>query len=327
MIGIAADPLAGVTETLIADNEIAGGTGHGIDIHGSSALIDLVIAGNAIAHMAGAGIALDEAAVTVGVTIADNRIADCSRRADLTALTAVKGGLHVATVGLCRIAGNQVLRCGRGQESFGVFGIDIDGAIDVSVIDNTVTACGAEVAGGSGGVRLQAILGDGRIIDNQVSGNRGVGLLWRNNSSFDNKAGLDPALLATLAGFVNLYLGRQPSDRDTAVRGIVQGNQIELPANAFSAALHLDAVPELQLADNTLTPAPNSFDPVALVYGSTTLQVTANRFDALIDGEAVYLDRPSHAVVVGNLGGGVRLVGAPGASVQVGLNSPSVSVQ
>lgn len=179
LLGRRIDPLLGMTETLIDNNEVIGGVGHGIDIHETFVVADLKVRDNQIRGMAGAGVSIDEGTLAVRVDIEENHIVDCCSKPDLTSLTDVKGGVVVRHAALLRIRGNRISQCGRGQSEYGVFGIDIVGVYGLTLADNHIMCNGGDDRPEeNGGVRLCETFGEADVHDNKILNNRGVGLLW-----------------------------------------------------------------------------------------------------------------------------------------------------
>ncbi len=201
------DPLLGVTETTIAGNEIIGGIGHGVDVletPGSlqvQALTDLRLRGNQIRGMDGTGLSIDRSTVAVNVEVKDNRILDCGNQPSTAIFTAVQGGLAISYAALCRLRGNQIVRCGHA----GGGAVLLDHLYGLDFSDNLVMRNGA-------GVYLDRVFGSVALRDNELSLNRGLALLW-NNAVLDDPSHLiervskgDPTVRGWLQALALAYL-------------------------------------------------------------------------------------------------------------------------
>jgi hypothetical protein len=163
--------LLGVTETLIDNNEIIRGIGHGVEIRGIAnmpgmGLSDLKIRGNQIRDMAGAGVMFHEESLSIGVDIEGNHVADCGSKSLLDAFAAQKGGLVIRNVAFCRIHENRIGCKSNLQEKLGLFGIDLRTVYNLQITNNTVQH--REVSGFSFG---ESMVGEKRmLLENHIAG-------------------------------------------------------------------------------------------------------------------------------------------------------------
>ncbi len=226
--GLDLDPLLGITETLIDNNEVVRGTAHGIEIAGIAGvregLSDLKIRHNQIRGMAGAGILIDEEALAIGVDIEGNHIADCCTRAELVSFAPTEGALVVRNAALCRILNNRISFCGNVKDKVYVFAIDLELVLDLTLAGNHLLHHGEEGAppvetrldfvapppaalstgrATNGAVRLSHVLGQVAIHDNDIwviGGGVGLELL---NLVTKDRVPLSPPqpLVAALYGY------------------------------------------------------------------------------------------------------------------------------
>lgn len=134
--------LVAATETLIDNNEVLRGIGHGIEINGISGmpygmgLVDLKIRGNQIQNMAGAGIAFDGKSLTIGADIEGNRILDCGSSSVIESLVDEKGGLVIRNTAGCRIHNNRIRCSSNLEKSSGLFAVDLQKIYGLTMTDN-----------------------------------------------------------------------------------------------------------------------------------------------------------------------------------------------
>jgi hypothetical protein len=180
------------TETLIDNNEISGGLGHGIDIQGSleivDLLVDLKIRANQIRSMGGQGILIDSGSVdtgkdrddsieTIGLAVENNFITLCGNQAELAALTNSQGGLRIANAAYCRIVNNRIQRCGHstvtknGAEPTSA--LSLVNIYDLVIDDNEIL----QNLGGDA-IVLERIFGTVVLHSNHVVSGESRGLLW-----------------------------------------------------------------------------------------------------------------------------------------------------
>jgi hypothetical protein len=257
----------GLLETRVSGNRIAGGFGHGIHVFAPIVfgenvigLADLRIVSNEIRGMGGAGIRVEAETQAIGADLSDNRILDCSSRVELASLTNGKGGIHVANAALCRIRGNQVARCARGEKAQGAFAVDIEGCYGLAVEGNELLySGGGSAAFEAGGVRLGDVYGQVTVRDNRFVRPQGVGLLWNNSSDEDGALALPPDLLLGAAlylkwGWVGSDIGQSEIAQDARrARATVSGNQWTLGQDLDVPAFSLLRIGDLVFSSNSGT--------------------------------------------------------------------------
>jgi hypothetical protein len=140
--GIEVPSLLGATETLIDNNEIIRGYGHGVEINGianmllSMGLADIKIRGNQIQDMAGAGVAFDEKSMTIGADIEGNRILDCGSADIEGSLIDKKGGLVICNTVACRIMDNRIRCASNLKKENALFAVDIQKILQLTMSNN-----------------------------------------------------------------------------------------------------------------------------------------------------------------------------------------------
>ncbi len=203
------DPLLGITETLIDDNEIVGGVCHGVEIKGIAepkGLFDLKIRGNQIHGMAGAGILIGEEALIVGLDVEGNHIADCSATDALAGLTDPDhGGLVIRNAGLCRIQSNRIQHCGRTDSMLlTVSAVDLEAIYDLTLADNHVLQ--AIELHTIGTVMLSQIYGQISLHNNKVLALAHYGVKLTNEDPEDTSIDEQP-LWKQLIDQLSIYMG------------------------------------------------------------------------------------------------------------------------
>ncbi len=231
--------LLGITQTLLENNEIIGGIGHGISVQGVAGRPDYVqelqIRGNQVRDMAGTGIFCNENAFVVGLNVESNHISRCGQQ---EGFAAAKGGIVVRAAARCHMHGNQVVQCGRDERTLNVLGVDLDTIYGLSFYNNELISNGSPQALlDEGGLRLQEVYGVVSIHDNCFTQNRGTALQWT-NSARDGEGALLPDLLLLA---VNAYLGTTLSNDE-----IADAKMASVQGNAFETSL-ADALPLLKL--------------------------------------------------------------------------------
>ena len=311
------DPLLGVTETLVDNNEVIGGEGHGISVQGVAGapdlLFDLHVRGNQVRGMGGTGILCNEHAWVIGAEVAGNQVAGCGRSGGFSR---VLGGIVLRTTAVASLLGNQVARCGQGEANEEVVGIELDTIYGLRMNDNRVTANGSERgAAEDGGVLLREVYGDAQVHDNQVTFNRGTGLQWTNSARGD-----EPPLFPTeLAGLLNLYLRapQKQSDLRADERVSMQGNvfQSETAGLPLAKLLNLN---EVHFSGNSLHAGAGSAPLAELEQISRG--IVANNMLQTGAAIAIRIQKMTQGVATGNVGN--RPVDIPGTGVQHGFNIP-----
>ena len=136
--------LLGITETLIDNNEIMRGAGHGVEIRGianmpvSMGLSDLKIRGNQIRDMVGCGIIFGEDSLAIGVDIEGNHIVDCGSKSPLDIMFDHQGGLVIRNAAFCRVHGNRISCNSNLQNELALFSVDIRTVYGLDFTDNCV---------------------------------------------------------------------------------------------------------------------------------------------------------------------------------------------
>lgn len=315
------DPLLGVTDTLIDNNEVIGGIGHGISVQGivgrPDYLQDLRIRGNQVRGLAGSGIYCNEYAFIVGLNIDGNHISQCGRT---PGFTAVKGGIVIRSAALCHVHANHIVRCGEGVTRFAVQGVDLESIYGLHFIDNEVLANGSQQGLlDDCGLRLQEVYGTNNIHDNVFSFNRGTGLNWINSA----QTGEDAFLAELLLNAMNLYLGTSA----TAAQ-LVQEEQASLQNNVFKTTnnanlplVKLLNIGEVKFSGNSCY-AKTSYASLGEIENVVRAIVSNNLLNT--DSEvALLIRKASSCVILGNNGSKAIEVKAS-THVEHGFNIPAV---
>ncbi len=203
--GIEIPSLLEVTETLIDNNEILRGLGHGVEINGianmplSMGLANIKIRGNQIQDMAGGGVVLDDKSLTIGADIEGNRILDCGSADIAGSLLNEKGGLVIRNTIACRIINNRIRCSSNLRKESALFAVDLRKVNQLTMAENffqheevsnyTFTAAREIVAGLvsnsemitlalanlCGAVRIEELYGEATIQNNDIVLSRGLG--------------------------------------------------------------------------------------------------------------------------------------------------------
>lgn len=334
------DPLLGVTETLIDNNEILGGIGHGIEIQGSrdvpEALFKLKLRGNEIGGMGGAGIFIHETALVVNLDIEGNRIADCATQPDLLALSAARAGLDISGAIFCRLHNNRVNGCGIADNVQQTpFAVNLESLFDLVFTDNSVQY------NPTGGVRFINVFGTVSVNDNDISQNQGIGFLWE-NADFETLSSADrftagrslsrQAIAPEVAfnRFTTL-VNQPPPAQLTEVQAAIEGNQFHVPAGVSAVAWQLTQLRDLLLTGNLASHSVDS--AIGTLEDIENGVITNNRLRyppgtvPPAQAAALHIRRMQAGTVVGNhspLRFPIELAQSP--NVVEGLNSPPVRV-
>ncbi|WP_062290910.1 DUF6519 domain-containing protein [Nostoc piscinale] len=230
------NPLFGVTETLIDNNEILGGIGHGIDIQGANdvpeILVKLKLRHNQISYMGGAGIFINENALVINLDVEANRISDCAQSANLANFSLAKGGIDIQGAAFCRLHNNRVNNCSsETRRRFIPAAVNLETIFDLVFTDNSIQYNPV------GGVRLTNVFGTVAIADNDISQNRGVELAWGNaepSSDFGNVTTLSKYQPQTFAPTLALALSANQLNQPIPTQlqytqANVQGNHFHVP--------------------------------------------------------------------------------------------------
>lgn len=311
------DPLLGVTDTLVDNNEVLGGEGHGISVQGVSGALDLLfdlhVRGNQVRGMGGAGILCNEHAWVVGLEAAGNQVAGCGR---LGGFSRIPGGIVIRTAALVSLLGNQVSRCGQGVQQWQVAGVELDTLYGLRMNDNRITANGSEAPSAEdGGVILREVYGEAQFHDNQVTFNRGSGLQWTNSARTDEPPLFPQELVQFVFGLLRVPGKGDDLRRDE--RASVQGNVFQAETAAFPLVkiLNLD---ELSFSGNSLSAGGGSA-PLAELEAILRGVVNHNQTQTGA-ALAMRIQKMIQGVVLGNVGN--RPIDVP-ATVQHGFNVPA----
>jgi hypothetical protein len=260
----------------------------------------------------------------VGVDILENKIFQCSTQADLASLTNEHGGIVIENAALCRINGNRIRHCGKGQESMDVFAIALESVYGLTLNHNYLQYNGGESTDlDNGGVNLADVYGDVQICHNDILFQRGVGLLW-NNSASNNESPLPQALINNvlfyLQGLEGLS-GEQPvidAGEAQTSRATVQNNQFKVANDVEIQAFNLFNLHQLDFsgnkANNTTTQHLGTITNV-----TEWLLATNNTFKTSADNSMI-ICKAASGIVDNNVGN--KPIGLVFSSVQTGTNIP-----
>lgn len=141
LISIESDPSSSLPSTVVRNNTIMGGSGHGVDIFRMAhspyaytvekkAYSTLLIDGNSILNMGGSGINIDTVAFISGIRLCHNRIESCGTSKDLFFMNATHSGIFIPNAKSVGLYDNDIHRCGIDSENEG--GIVIFGCGGIS---------------------------------------------------------------------------------------------------------------------------------------------------------------------------------------------------
>jgi hypothetical protein len=295
------DPLLGITDTLIDNNEIVGGVGHGMSVQGVAGQPDFVqdlrVRGNQVRGLGGAGLFINEHALVVGLDVAGNHISACGRS---IGFTQHKGGVVLHTAGACSLDGNQVLRCGEAlQGDHHAYGIDLDGLYGLRAADNTIQANGAdEGTADDGGMRLVEVYGSTLLHDNAVAFNRGIGLSWMNSARADEEALLPPSLMSAVNAY--LRMSRTVDDLVAEEQASIQGNALKSVTDTDFPVFQLLNLREVLFTGNVCH-AETTSAPLGEIQETSRGVVTNNQSQTNAE-VAIAIKKMSDGVVLGNAG-------------------------
>ncbi|MEL6262070.1 MAG: DUF6519 domain-containing protein [Cyanobacteria bacterium J06626_6] len=284
------DPLLGITETLVDNNEILGGIGHGIDIRGNDVLeilFKLKLRDNQIGGMGGAGIFVDEDALAVNLDIEGNRMADCANQPDIAAMMTAQGGLDVEGALFCRIQQNRINACGSAElRKVSPYAVNLKNIFDLTFTGNSVQY------NPTGGVGHENVFGTVSFNNNEISQNRGIGFSWENANPNAKPESASPATddspetgaqtrfvkqaispEVAIAQF-NQLTNQSLSIQSGQVFASIQNNQFHVPDDENALAFRLIALSELIFSGNSASRM--SSDPVGLLAQIGEGVVTSN---------------------------------------------------
>ncbi len=303
-----------MTETLVADNEVAGGYGHGVGIAETylplparaerpaiSLISEVRIANNQTRNMGGAGVVIDEAASAVGVDIVGNVVRDCSFDARIAKLGVLDtfGGIVGRNCAFVNVHGNRVSGCGDGG-TIAVVGIDFEQVFQLTITDNTVIHSG----------------GASRSASSRLA-NSGLGL-----------GGINATLVMGALGVADNDVSVTGSGVGIFVRGILNPKDwIVSPILLFNVLLYLDATGQAVVSSKAAAPNLGG-DAVGIAAQSafilgTRAKITANQVTTSIDRTsfAIYIYSLKDLLLTGNL---VRNLGNPTAAIVVNVVGEAV---
>ena len=319
------DPLLSVTETLIDNNEVIGGIGHGISIQGVPGrpdyLQDLLVKGNQIRGFAGSGIYCNENAFVLGLNIEENHIFDCGRAAGFSRF---KGGIVVYIAAACHFHGNHIVRSGQGVSEFTVLGVDLDTIYGLRFTHNQLLSNGSEQATlDDGGLRLQEVYGATILHDNVFSGNHGIGLSWENRAVLGQDALLPEALIVGM----NLYCraNSTPAQLVQEEQASLQNNMFKTGNDAELPIFRLFNLNQINFSGNTCK--------VETKEESLGVIVTTNRgivANNLIETNAenvvaINIINMSAGIIIGN-NGNAQIKVSNSSQIEHGFNIPPVNI-
>lgn len=326
-------PFFGLAETLIANNEIIGGTGHGLAVLSThripERLENLQIRDNEIRRMGGAGIHINEPAQVIGLEIAGNRIQECGRDTGRdVGNAAVRGGIVLRGVAQCSIHANHIERCGIELAEVAAFGIDLDSVIDLRITSNTIRENGsARAYVDSGGIRLEEVYGSVMIDQNQITGNHGPALHWMNlargktTMPFLNDVYMSSKVNEQFAA-TDAMMGDRLSKGAPSI-ALIQNNVIEYRGGEDDPIVYLTYIDELTFSANSCRTQSRSMNQLAefqwIGYG-----VIANNL--LFGGLEVSISVQDlgEGAILGNVGDKPIQVYPLHASIERGLNRPAI---
>ena len=342
------DPLLGLTETLIENNEIFGGAANGIDIFavagskpkpsieiaanrrglGLQALFDLTIRGNQIRGLEGAGIYVDFATLAVNVQIENNRITECGDQESGREKLGRHGGIVLDNVALCRIRGNQLERCApAGAILTGLVGLAFD---ENRLVHNTSSTDSAAAATSGAGAILQHVYGELHLCDNEFLENPTFGLEVRNPL----RGGADPGL-ALLVLLARLHTGgafENNPDAILTVQALVNSNLFRSTALDGRGKYRFNLIlPDARLLVNANSAHASRPQTLGRISEARHLVVTNNLLDTpssdLAPPLLIDLSRAATAIVTSNLATStspIRIVGSGGTILHKAHNQPPI---
>ena len=321
--GVELNALLGVTETLLDNNEIIGGIGHGISVQGVAGRPDYVqelhIRGNQIRDMAGAGVFCNENAFVVGLNLDANHISLCGQP---QGFSAAKGGIVVRAAARCHMHGNHVVQCGREVDALNVLGIDLDTIYGLSFHNNELISNGSSRALlDEGGLRMQEIYGVVSVHDNNFAHNRGTALQWVNSA----RSGEGALLPAQLLLAVNLYLGTSLSNDQLPAmeQASVQGNGFETSHQNSLPLFRLLNLLQVSFTGNSCRG--ESMNGALGELDNSSRGLVANNQLHSNNEVGIIVRKMGSGVIHGNVGNVPVEVSASG-NIQHGLNIPDVSI-
>ncbi len=277
VLGVELTSLAVLSESLITDNEVAGGHKHGVRVaevylplpgEGDQAIAlvsEVRIAGNQIRNMGGAGIALDETASAVGVDISGNVVRDCSFDPRIIELGVVDtiGGIVGSNCAFVKVHANRVSGCGD-ESVIPLFGVEFERVVQLSMSDNTVIHSGSTEGRSpfglsQGGIKAELLMGAVSVADNDVTVmNTGVGILIAGFFELEDWV-ISPTLVVNLSLYLQATGAQVAARQKTAVtspqlgaRAKVTDNQVTGVARRLGFGLIAGNLADLVMTGNSV---------------------------------------------------------------------------
>ena len=343
--GLEIPSLMTATETLIDNNEVLRGVGHGIEINGITGmpwgmgLVDLKIRGNQIQDMAGAGIAFDEKSLTIGADIDGNRILDCGSSNITGSLVDEKGGLVIRNTAGCRIHNNRIRCSSNLEKNSGLFAVDLQKIFGLTMTNNYLQH--AEVSGYQfqsaketiksflsnaslitltlanlcGVIRLSEMHGEATIQNNEIMLSRGIGAgLVMGSIDTDDIGGFWAKTMkyaASKSKFIGITEATTTEETALMASASVQGNHFESAAARQFFAFLIVSLQELNFSGNNVRTGVAALSPgyiMNIIRGA----INNNMLDTMAVGM-------SSGVIAGNISN--QAIAIP-AGVTAGLNNP-----
>ncbi len=316
------DPLLGVTETLVENNEVIGGVGHGISVLGTAGAPDFLpslrVRGNQIRGLGGVGIFTNEHALLLDAEIAANHVDACGR--DI-GLSLTRGGIVMRTAALCTVRANHVTRCGAGQVRHDAFGVDLESIYGLQLSDNVLRANGSdEPSATDGGLSLIEVYGSCAVHDNVIAFNRGLGLLWTNSARTGEDALLPPFLLAALG--LHLRAARTAAQVTQGSQCSLHGNVLESAGDSALPLFRLQNLNELAFTGNSCR-AEARGTPLGEIQMVVRGSIANNLLQTTGD-VSIAVKKLAEGVVIGNVGNRPIRVQPLGAGIRHDFNVPPV---
>lgn len=298
--------LRAIPATVIAENEVTRGGGHGIALYASPRRPELLravgIRGNVVTGLGNAGIWIADAALVVDLAIQDNRIEACGNEAGFSLS---KGGIWVDTAAQVDCSRNRIVSCGAG-ETVPVIAMDLSAIIDLQCLGNAIVGNGSERrTTADGGLRLRQIAGGVQVLHNRVEDNRGLGVLWEGNG----KGKVD--FNATLAAFLEMF-----AEGEAEVRAVFAHNEVTQGREGLAPPAILRDLQDLALLGNRIGATARELaltvQTVQRLSAQNNVLSGARPLTQALTVSAI-LQSVQQGIVVGNISDGrILLQGSPG---------------
>ena len=320
-VNAALDPVVGMRETVIADNEIVGGFGYGVHVKaptdlgfGRLGLLDIQISSNEIRGMGGAGIVIDEETFAMGLDIEANRISECSSNTSIGRFSSISGGIVIANAGFSRLHENRIHRCGTTVSNNYAFGVHVDTVYGLSLSNNHLLCNGSPASPYGGGVYLRNVYGDVSLHDNDLHSDIGYELYIQNDSDIND---IPNGLFNLINWYAKQSLEYPVVDPEQLYSALsVQDNQIQ---SIYISGLLIIDVDEINFTGNHIK---------MVGYGAAIYEVNraliANNIVRGAQGLSIIVHANS-ATVIGNMTSARMFVStATGQDFRIDLNLPDV---